>query len=99
MAFKEVTIGGEMHEWVKGKAVEGKLLEVAQDIGEYNSKIYKLETKDGKELRFWGASALDVLMRGIPIGTTVRVTLTDPDFKFPSGRRGKNFKVETDITA
>lgn len=79
----------------QGQVVEGELLEVRENVGPNESTVYVISTKNGVE-QYWGANALDPSMTSVKIGEKVRITLTDLDFKFPNGRRGKNFKVEVD---
>ena len=91
MVFEEVSFGAEMHEFKLNEPVEGELKEVKEDIGPNKSKVYTVGEKT-----FWGTSALDALMQGVSVGKKVRLTLIATDHKFPSGRTGRNFKVEVD---
>ena len=91
MAFEEVGFSTDMHKFVKDEPVEGVLESVKEDVGPNNSKVYKVSG-----ISFWGTRALDVLLSDVPVGTKVRITLVDENFKFPNGRFGKNFKVEVD---
>lgn len=94
MAYKEVSaLGGAKKFSEKGQVVEGKLVEIQTEVGPNESNIYVLDTSKGRE-SYWGANALDPLMKNVAIGKKVRITCTDTDYKFPNGRRGKNFKVE-----
>ncbi len=89
MAYEEVSVGAEMHKFEKGVPVEGILTDIRTEVGKNESNVYTVGEKT-----FWGTSALDLLMSGIKKETKVRITLTDESYKFPSGRVGKNFKVE-----
>lgn len=91
MTFEEIKGFGETHNWKKGDVVEGTLKELREDVGPNKSTVYVIDDK-----QYWGTSALDVLMDRVPIGKKVRITCSDDDFKFPNGRRGRNFKVEVD---
>ena len=91
MGYEEVKLGAEMHKFEIGVPVEGILKEKRTEVGKNESNVYTVEDKT-----FWGTSALDLLMSGIKTGSKVRITLTDENYKFPSGRVGKNFKVELD---
>ncbi len=91
MAYEEVKLGAEMHKFVVGVPVEGVLEEKRTEVGKNESNVYTVGDKT-----FWGTSALDLLMSGIKQGSKVKVTLIDENFNFPSGRVGKNFKVEID---
>ena len=91
MTYEEVSIGAEMHKFVVGEAVEGTLKQKRTEVGKNESNVYTVGEKT-----FWGTSALDLLMDGIKQGDKVRITLLDENYKFPSGRVGRNFKVEVD---
>lgn len=91
MAYEEVNVGEEMYKFELNKPIEGKLKEVKEDIGANKSKVYYVG-----DYTFWGTSSLDLMMSSVKEGDQVRITLTDENFKFPSGRSGKNFKVEID---
>ncbi len=86
--MKEVTLGAEMHKFEVGKIVEGELKEVKKDIGANHSKVYVV----GK-YTFWGTSELDLLLVNVKVGKKVSIELLDENFKFPSGRSGRHFKV------
>ncbi|KKK78857.1 hypothetical protein LCGC14_2839330 [marine sediment metagenome] len=89
--YEEVKLGAEMHKFVVGVPVEGVLTDKRTEVGKNESNVYTVGEKT-----FWGTSALDLLMAGIKEGSKLRITLTDENYKFPSGRVGKNFKVEVD---
>ena len=98
MAYKEVTpaaLGSTKKFSAEGQVVEGKLLEIREDVGTNESNVYVLETAGGKE-EYWGANALDPLMANVAVGSKVRITVLSTTHKFPNGRVGKNFKVEVD---
>ncbi len=94
--YEEVKLGAEMHKFVVGVSVEGILTDKRTEVGKNESNVYTLKDANGDSKTFWGTSALDLLMSGIKVDSKVKVTLTDENFKFPSGRVGKNFKVEID---
>lgn len=91
MTYEEVKIGGEMHVFIKDETVEGEVKEIRENVGPNNSMVYLVGDK-----QFWGTSALDLLMSSIKVGNKVKITLIDDKHKFPSGRVGRNFKVEVD---
>lgn len=86
--MKEVTLGAEMHQFEIGKPIEGELKEVKRDVGANNSNVYVVGDKT-----FWGTSELDLLLVNVKTGKKVSIELLDSDYKFPSGRRGKHFRV------
>jgi len=88
--WKEQTFGTDMHEFKLNEPIEGEYKEKRADVGPNHSNIYTVGEKT-----FWGTGVLDMLFSGIEIGTLVRVTMTDESFKFPNGRTGRKFKVET----
>jgi len=87
--WEAVKIGGETLNWKEGDVAEGTLKEVREDVGPNESRIYVIDDK-----QYWGTSSLDLMMKGVNVGSKVRITCTDGAFKFPSGRVGRNFKVE-----
>lgn len=91
MAYNEISIGAEMHKFVKDVPVEGELTNIQREVGKNESNVYTVADKT-----FWGTSALDLLMSRVKVGDKIRITLIDEQHKFPSGRVGKNFKVEVD---
>ena len=91
MAYEEVKFGTELHKFRLNEPVEGILKEIREDVGPNESTIYTVG-----DTSFWGASALDPLMKGAKVGQKVRVTLVNEAKKFPSGRIGREFKVEID---
>lgn len=91
MAYENVELGTEMHKFVLNEQVQGEYKEVREGVGENKSHVYTVGDKT-----FWGTSALDLLMSKVTIGDRLRITLTHENYKFPSGREGKNFKVEVD---
>lgn len=91
MAYKNIEIGTEMHKFVLNEPVEGEYKDVQKEVGENKSYVYTVGDKT-----FWGASALDLLMSKVEVGSKLRITLVEENYKFPSGRVGKNFKLEVD---
>lgn len=91
MGYEEVSIGAEMHKFEKDKPIEGEFTDLRTEVGKNESNVYTVG-----DYTFWGTSALDLLMSGVKKGSKVRITLIDESYKFPSGRVGKNFKVEVD---
>jgi len=91
MAMEEVKFGGDTKVFEKGVKVTGILQEVRTDIGDFNSTIYVI---DGNQ--YWGAGALDPLMKSAIIGKAVEIECDDDQYKFPNGRVGKHFVVKVD---
>jgi len=52
--------------------ISGELLEIQEDVGEYHSRVYVLETKD--EIRtVYGSTVLDDKMRFAKVGDFVKI--------------------------
>lgn len=56
-----------------GASIEGRLIEVKSDIGKHESKIYVIETADGKKIGVWGSTVLDTKLGSVAIGKMVAV--------------------------
>ncbi len=76
-----------------GESLQGTYIELEENVGQFNSKVYTIRGSDG-EVKIWGSTVLDDLMKKVEIGTEVRITYNG---KKPS-KTGKNpwkdFKVE-----
>lgn len=88
-AYEEVKIGDEMYKFELNVPVEGQLKEIRHDVGTNHSMVYTVGDKT-----FWGTTALDLLLSRVKEGDSVRITMVDENHLFPSGRTGKNFRVE-----
>lgn len=91
MTYKEVEMGSDMHKFELNKSIEGKYTEINKEVGKNSSNVFKVG-----EYVFWGTAELDILMSKVTIGQQLRITLLDENFKFPTGRTGRHFKVEVD---
>lgn len=94
MAFKENEPGTWKPE-SDGDSITGVLINIENDVGANNSKLYTLEV-ESKPTNIWGSAVLDQRMVGIKVGTLIRITfkgLGEPTF----GKQApKIFKVEYD---
>src|ERR1700753_526332 len=78
--------------WDRKGPIEGKLVEIKQDIGPNESMLYILKTAKGK-VSVWGSTVLDTKFSGIDNGSLVRI---EPQGKVKSektGREYQDFKV------
>jgi hypothetical protein len=76
----------------KGHVLQGVLVGIEKDVGEYHKTMYRLQSGDMRLWSFWGNTQLDALLKG-KVGKRLRVTLVDPEFKFKKGP-GKFYEVE-----
>lgn len=57
----------------EGDEIIGTLLRVEEDKGKYKSRIYHLETEDGKQLSVFGSTVLNDKMSYISIGNKIKI--------------------------
>jgi len=71
----------------KGDQIIGLLVDIQTGVGENNSTLYTVQTKDtGENLGVWGSAVLDSRMKGIGVGQEVKITYQGLGDKKP----GKN---------
>jgi len=56
-----------------GETIEGTLIEKLENIGKYNSKLYKIKTNN-KIIDVWGKKQLDYLMEVTEVGDRIIIT-------------------------
>ena len=74
--------------------LEGEYMSVKEGLGSTNSKLYLVKTEAGKEVSFWGGTAIDNQMKDIQIGAKIKVTYHGLVKSKKSSREYKNFEVE-----
>ena len=89
--WKEISTDHYIKWETKDQQVIGTLLN-SEKAGEFSNKLHTIETMDGT-FQFWGTQLLDHKLEGL-FNKKVRITLLDPEYKFPKGK-GRLFKVET----
>lgn len=57
-----------------GDKIEGKLLEIKNDVGKYHQNVYVLLDSNDKKIEIWGKMQLDKLMMEIEVGDYIRIT-------------------------
>ena len=78
-----------------GTTVQGTYVDKTEDVGQNNSNVYKIKTKENGVISVWGSKVLDGKMDKVPKNHIVRITyLGMQDPQNPQGRAYKNFKVE-----
>lgn len=101
MAYKKVG-GFEELETLRvdeseGQVSEFKILSVKEKVGQYNSTVYTVETKDGKKMQLWGNAVLDARLPACALGNMIKTVYLG---KTPSKEKGrqpfKNFDVFED---
>jgi len=90
--WKEVERDGEEKEkeifWSPtaiGESIQGIYIEKEEDVGKYRSNLYTLRTDKG-EVKVWGSTVLDDLMKKVPFGHEVQIIFQGTQ---PS-KKGKN---------
>ena len=76
-------------------SVEGVLISVQPDVGEFNQKLYTLEQPDKTLISVWGSTVLDRLMSrlGIVVGSDIRIVYLG-EVKPDKGKEYHNFKIQ-----
>jgi len=57
----------------EGDEVVGTLLRVEEDKGKYKSRIFHIETEDGKQLSVFGSAVLNDKMSYISLGDKIKI--------------------------
>jgi hypothetical protein len=74
----------------------GELVEVEEDVGQFNSKLYTILTDENEIRKVWGKKVLDDWMAGVNIHDRIRIVYLG---KHP-GKKGRadwtDWKVQTD---
>lgn len=66
----------ETQSWKHEKAgdeIEGTLLGIRTNVGEFNSKVYDLKTPDGKQISIFGSTVLDDKLIYAEIGQQIKI--------------------------
>jgi len=77
----------------QGETLEGKYIDLEEDVGQYKSKLYTIRTSEG-EVKAWGSTVLDELMRKVDLGNEVRITYNGKQPSKSGRNPWKDFKVE-----
>jgi len=72
-----------------GDAIEGILLSIEQDRGDFKSKLYHIETKDQQQFSVWGSAVLDDRMKYCSVGDNIKI-----EFKgMEKNKKGQDTKI------
>jgi hypothetical protein len=95
MTYKEIN----PTEWTyekEGDFIEGVLVRKQSNIGENNSMLYSIDTKDGIK-NVWGATILDLRMNLVAVESKIRITFLGLSKEVKKGKNpAKIFKVEVE---
>lgn len=83
--------GGEMHDFLVNKTLEGRYLGKKVGVGANNSNVYNVEiTKDGEleTASFWGTTVLDSQMQQVPVNARLKVVYKG----MAEGKNGRKYK-------
>lgn len=76
-----------------GDTLIGVLKDIKSDVGENNSKLYKIEKSDGSLVAIWGSSVLDSKMSEIEIGQELRIVYGGKKKSANGNRQYKDFSL------
>ena len=94
MTYKEI----EPTDWKyenDGDFIEGFLIQVQDNIGPNNSKLYSIETPEGVK-NVWGATLLDSRMALVKVAEKIKITYKGKAEAKDGKNPAKIFKVEVD---
>lgn len=57
----------------EGDEITGVLLRVDEDAGKFKSKIYHIETENGKQISLFGSTVLDDKISYVTIGDKIKI--------------------------
>jgi hypothetical protein len=78
----------------KDASIQGIYLVKEEGVGENNSNIYTLETKDGETVSIWGSTVLDGKFRQVKPGQEVLITYLGKEKNPKTGRTYHNFDLK-----
>jgi hypothetical protein len=76
-----------------GETLQGTYIDLEEDVGQFSSKLYTIKTAKG-EIKVWGSTVLDELMKKVDIGMEVRITYKGKQPSKGGKNPWKDFKVE-----
>lgn len=78
--------------WDRTAPIEGKLVNIKENVGPNESKIYELKTSKGL-MSLWGSTVIDAKMTHVERGSMVRIEPQGEAKGEKSGRTYMDFKV------
>lgn len=97
MTRKRVSAKPITHDFKKEKEVEGVLISVDKDRGDYHSTAYTLQTDKGERLLIWGNKVLDDQLSTVSVGSYVWITfLGEKKSKKGGNKPYKDYSVDFD---
>ena len=91
--WKNASAMNDAWDFEKEKTVEGLYVGLKEEVGQNKSKMYDIEQNNGETVSVWGATVLDRIMQGIPIGEEVRITYLGMEKSEKTGKSFKNYEV------
>jgi len=76
----------------EGDSVEGKLLEIKENVGPNKSNVYVLETPEGEKVGIWGSTVIDGRLNGVKAGQEIAIEYLGME-EGKNGREYKDFKI------
>jgi hypothetical protein len=92
--WKKIEVqSGDTWDYKNDKEIQGVLLSKEENVGPNNSKMYKLQTPDGKEIGVWGSTVLDLRFGKIEIGEEIKLIYLGKEKSPKTGREYHSFEV------
>ncbi|WP_321421738.1 hypothetical protein [uncultured Methanobacterium sp.] len=76
-----------------GESLQGKYIDLEENVGKFKSNLYTIRTNEG-EIKIWGSTVLDELMRKVNLNNEVRITFNGKQPSKSGKNPWKDFKVE-----
>jgi ASC-1-like (ASCH) protein len=92
--WQEINAGAQTY-WDRKEPVQGVLVSVKPESGQYNTKLYVLEAKGGAHVGVNGTAVLDSKLDQVKVGTEVRIEPLGEAKSEKTGRTYQDFKVLT----
>lgn len=95
MAYKEINPGFWEYK-DDGDFIEGILIQVQDNVGSNDSKLYSIEIAEGVVENVWGSAILDQRMSLVKVSEKVKITYKGLGEAKGGHKAPKIFKVEVD---
>ena len=78
-----------------GDSIEGIIVDILHNVGQYNSTLYKFHSDDDKFIAVWGSTDINKKMQKLEVSIGMRVKITyNGLIRTENARDMKDFTVE-----
>jgi hypothetical protein len=79
---------------ISGDSIQGIYIEKEEEVGQFSSNLYTIKTDQDVEMKIWGSTVLDELMKKVPMGHEVRITYQGKQPSKSGKKAWKDYKVQ-----